>query len=150
MPVFYKLRQEKREGAKNVGMWYANAKMVGSLNLKEISKRIEGAVSVRESDVYAVLIELRNVMQEYLMKSYAIKIENLGTFRVGIKTNPAASAGAFKANTNIKGYRINFQPETYYPQGTGKGSKRVTKLIDGITAQELPKNAVDTTLPVNP
>lgn len=57
MAIFYKLHQEKREGAKNKGMWYARARMTGKTDLKTIAAFIEKNVSVKESDVYAVFIE---------------------------------------------------------------------------------------------
>ena len=150
MAIFYKLQQEKREGAKNEGMWYARAKMTGKTDLSAIAALIEKNVSVKESDVYAVLIELVNVMQQELQASHTVVIERLGSFSAGLSTSPAASAAAFKANTNVKGIHINFLPERRYLSGTGKGKRPTTMLLAGAKVHELPKNAVDTTQPVNP
>lgn len=150
MAIFYKLHQEKREGAKNKGMWYARARVTGKTDLKAIASLIEKNVSVKESDVYAVLIELVNVMQQELLSSHAVVIERLGTFSAGLSTSPAASAAAFRVNTNVKGIHINFLPERRYLSGNGKGKRPTTMLLAGAKVQELLKNDVDTTQPVEP
>ena len=147
MAIFYKLTQEKRKGVKNEGMWYARAKMTGKTDLKTVAATIEKNVSVKESDVYAVLIELVNVMQQELQASHTVVIERLGSFSAGLSTSPAASAAAFKANTNVKGIHINFKPERHYLDGTGKGKHSTTMMLAGAKVNELPKNDVDTTQP---
>lgn len=150
MAVKYRLYQEKREGAKNRGMWYAHAVTTGTKDLRAIAADIQENVSVKESDVYAVLIELVNVMKKELSQSHAVKIDRLGHFRVGLRTSPAASAAAFRANTNIKGTVVNFLPEKQYLDGTGKGKRPTMMLLAGAKVEELEKNGVDTTQPVNP
>ena len=60
MAVIVDVYQYKRKQSNN--LWYGRAWHPGILNTRELSKRIEANVSVKESDVYAVLIELANVM----------------------------------------------------------------------------------------
>ena len=150
MAIKYRLYQEKRNGAKNKGMWYAHAVTTGCKDLRAIAADIQENVSVKESDVYAVLIELVNVMKKELSQSHAVKIDRLGHFRVGLRTSPAASAAAFRPNTNIKGTVINFLPEKQYLNGTGKGKRPTMMLLAGAKVEELEKNDVDTTQPVQP
>lgn len=150
MAIKYRLYQEKRDGAKNKGMWYARAVTTGTKDLRALAADIQENVSVKESDVYAVLIELVNVMKKELQMSHALKIDRLGHFRVGLRTSPAASAAAFRTGTNVKGYVVNFLPEKQYLSGTGKGKRPTCMMLAGAKVEELEKNNVDTTQPVEP
>ena len=150
MAVKYRLYQNKIEGSKNYHMWYAHAVTTGIKDLRAIAADIQENVSVKESDVYAVLIELVNVMKKELSQSHAVKIDRLGHFRVGLRTSPAVSAAAFRPNTNIKGLVVNFLPEKQYLNGTGKGKRPTMMMLAGAKVEELEKNDVDTTQPVEP
>ena len=145
MAVFYKIYQDTNEQSKTQGLWLAKARMTDNTDLKTIASIIEKNVSVKESDVYAVLIELVNVIQQELQNSHAVVIDRLGTFRAGLKISPAASAAAFKANTNVKSVHVNFCPERRYLSGTGKGKRSTAMLLAGVKVRELPKNDIDTT-----
>ncbi len=147
MAVYYKLYQEKREGAKYENKWYARAKITGQVTLRQLAKTIEANVSVKESDVYAVLIEMVNAMRNELLNSHSVKVDRLGIFSVGMSTAPAESAAAFTANANVRGLHINFLPEQLYLSGTGKGKRPTTTLLAGAKVRELPKNDVDTSKP---
>jgi predicted histone-like DNA-binding protein len=147
MAVYYKLYQEKREGAKYENKWYARAKITGQVTLRQLAKTIEANVSVKESDVYAVLIEMVNAMRNELLNSHSVKVDRLGIFSVGMSTAPAESAAAFTANANVRGLHINFLPEQLYLSGTGKGKRPTTTLLAGVKVRELPKNDVDTSKP---
>ena len=144
MAVFYRLYQDNRENSKYQGKWYARAKMTERTDLTAMAKLIETNVSVKESDVYAVLIELVNVIKNELQASHTVVVDRLGIFRVGLSTAPAESASAFTANANVKGAHIIFQPESRYLSGHGKGQKRTTMMLAGLQVRELPKNNVDT------
>ena len=142
--VFYRLYQDNRDESKYKGKWYARAKVVGSMGLEEIAEKMQENISMKKADAYAVLIEVVGILRDALLDSKRVKIDGLGTFSVGIKTEPAESASAFTASANIKRCKVNFLPDSYYPNGMGKGKARVYKLLDGISYAELPKNAVDT------
>ncbi|MBQ8452378.1 MAG: DNA-binding protein [Prevotella sp.] len=150
MAIKYRLYQDKREGSKSKNLWFARAVTTGTKDLRAIAADIQENVSVKESDVYAVLIELVNVMKKEFAQSHAVKIDRLGHFRVGLRTSPAASAAAFRPNTNIKGTVVNFLPEKQYLNGTGKGKRPTMMLLAGAKIEELEKNAVDTSQPVQP
>ena len=142
MPVNYKLYQEKRQGSKHEGKWYARTVMTDRADLRKMARKIERNVSVKESDVYAVLIELVNVMKEELMASHSVVIERLGTFRVGISTSPAETAADFSVSTNVKHAYVNFQAEQRYLSGRSLGKKGTNMLLNGLKMQELPANDV--------
>ncbi len=150
MAVNYRLTKENREDAKYFGKWYARAVMTNKTNLRQIAELIQTNVSVKESDVYAVLIEFVNVLKSELMASHAVVIERLGTFRAGLSTSPAETAAAFSASTNVKGVHVNFQPEMRYLSGQGKGKRATCMLLSGVKVKELPENKVDKTEPEKP
>lgn len=150
MAINYRLTKENREDAKYYGKWYARAVMTNRIDLRGIAEKIQENVSVKESDVYAVLIELVNVMKAELQASHAVVIDRLGTFRAGLSTSPAETAAAWNPATNVRSIHVNFLPEQRYLDGTGKGKKRTSMLLVGAKVQELPKNDVDKTDPENP
>ncbi|MBQ8046851.1 MAG: HU family DNA-binding protein [Prevotella sp.] len=143
MAVFYKLYQEKRTGSKNQGKWYARAKMTNTVSLQQLAQEIESNVSVKESDVYAVLIELVNVMKRELQNSHSVKLDRLGIFSAGITTKPAATTDTFTPEKHIVGTHINFRPEQKYLSGRGKGKRATTMMLSGVKLSALPKNAVE-------
>ena len=67
MAVIVDVYQDKRKQSNN--LWYGRAWHPGVLDTRALAKRIEQNVSVKESDVYAVLIELANVMTYELANS---------------------------------------------------------------------------------
>lgn len=147
MALYYKLYQEKREGAKYLNKWYARAKITGQIDLRHLSQKIQENVSVKESDVYAVILEMVNVMKTELQNSHSVKIDRLGIFTPSISTSPAESAAAFTVNANLRSVRVNFLPERLYLSGTGKGKRPTTTLLEGVKVRELPKNDIDTSKP---
>lgn len=147
MALYYKLYQEKRKGAKYENKWYGRAKITGQTDLRHLSQKIQENVSVKESDVYAVILELVNCMKTELQNSHSVKIDRLGIFTPSISTNPAESAAAFTVNANLRSVRVNFLPERLYLSGTGKGKRPTTTLLEGVKVRELPKNDIDTSKP---
>ncbi len=131
MSVNYKLYQDKREESATKGKWYGRAIHTNTIDLKQLASEIQENVSVKESDVYGVLIELVNVMSRELCNSHIVKLDRLGTFKVGLKTLPAAEAEEFTALKNIAGYRINFMPEVKMVTSGGK-RHRSYPILNGI------------------
>ena len=93
-----------------------------------------------------MLTELVEVMKDELQASHIVKVDGLGSFKIGIKGTYAETAKDFNANTNITGYRVNFRP-TYTTIKTGTtvdastGETKVKKanivdLTNGVTVQE--------------
>ena len=142
MAIQYRLYQEKRE-VKYKGKWYARAVSVGTVDLDKLAEVIQENVSVKKSDVYGVLIELVNVMKSYLQESYAVNVNGLGIFRVGLATLPAETAAAFNTSQHVRGMRINFLPEGRYLSGQGMGKKKTTLMLAGSQVKELPVNTVE-------
>ena len=140
MAVFYKLIQDNRVNSTHRGLWYGRAKMLDVIGLDEIAQRIQDNTTAKKADAMAVLTEMVEVVKDFLQKSYSVRIDGLGTFKMGLRTSPAPSAKEFSAAQNVKGMRVNFQPIVK----VDKNGNRVNQLTTGASARELPKNAVGT------
>ena len=141
MPTFYKLYQDKREGSKNEGKWYARAKCLGYWDLEKLADHIQDNVSAKKSDVIAVLRELVVVMAEAFDAGYGVRLNGFGRFKVGLKTVPADTAKEFTASKNVVGSSINFQPETHW--SAADGNVRTNPFTTGLKVQEYGKYTVD-------
>ncbi len=136
MSVNYKLFQDVRQESATRGKWYGRAVHTNAVTLSDLSRQIQENVSVKESDVYGVLIELVNVMKTELLNSHIVKLDRLGTFKVGMRTLPAAEAEEFTPLKNIAGYRVNFIPEVKMATVGGK-RHRTYPILDGISVKKV-------------
>ena len=142
MSVRYKLYQDNRSESKTYGKWYARAVYNSRpKTLKQLALKIQENVSVKKSDVKAVLDELVGVLKEWLQDSNRVKIEGLGSFKIGLKTKPADTAKEFTASRHVVGARVNFLPEVEVDLTTGR---RVKSLLMGLEVEETNKNDVNT------
>jgi predicted histone-like DNA-binding protein len=147
MSVIYKVYQVNRTNFKNTGKWYGRAYHLGIIDTKELADIIQQNVSVKKSDVYAVLMELANVVRDKLLASYKVRIEGLGLFSVGLRTKCADTAKAFFASSNINGERINFMPASARDSVT---KKRTVALLNGIKVQSATEYSLPKTEQTNP
>ena len=95
--------------------------------------------TVKKSDILAVLAELAEVMQQQLQNSKRVKLDGLGTFKIGIRTKAADNPKDFNVQKNVVNTHILFRPETRI----NKNKSRMRALLDGCKVQELPENKVD-------
>ncbi|MCR5129891.1 MAG: hypothetical protein K6C10_00315 [Prevotella sp.] len=78
MAVKYKLYQDNRTTSTHKGMWYARALVSGIKDTKTLADQIQQNVSVKKSDVLAVLDELVVVMRLLLPPCRQGRGERLG------------------------------------------------------------------------
>lgn len=110
--AIYKLKQENRSNSQYQGKWYARATHDAKvITTNDVARRIQQNVSVKMSDVLAVLAELSEVVNLYLIEGKKVKINGFGLFKVGLASTPADSAKDFTPAKNIKGSHIVFMPE---------------------------------------
>lgn len=138
MSVFYKLYQDNRDNSTHRGMWYGRAKHIDTVTTEQLADEMQENCTVKRSDILAVISELVTTMQKKLQQSMAVKIDRLGTFKIGLNTTPAPSAKEFTATKNVKGTHLLFQPETKID----KNGYRQRAMLVGVSVKELPKNAV--------
>lgn len=141
MSVFYRLYQNNNKRSRVYKKWYARAVMVDTMSTRELAEIMQENCTVKRSDIEAVLRELVPTMTRAMQDSKRVKIDGLGTFKIGLKTKPSVSPKEFSSQKNVLGMHINFMPETYKDSGT---NRRVTDLLRRCAVAELPKNAVIT------
>ena len=142
MAVFYKLYQDNRSTSNHRGEWYARAVHTGTVDIDDLAEEMQANCTVKRADIVAVLSELVETMQKHLQMSHRVKLNRLGTFKIGMSTKPAATVEDFTAGGNVKSVHVLFQPETKIE----KDKTRVRALLTGCKVQELPKNAIGVAL----
>ena len=144
MAVLYRTYQDNRDGSITQGQFFARAVHTDTIGLKEMAMEIEENVSVKYSDVAAVLIELVNVMNRHLNASRRVKLDGFGAFKIGLKTKGALREEDFSATKNIVGSRVLFQPEYTVDVAT---QKRNRQFLSNVTVRNvkdlLPKTEED-------
>ena len=131
MAVLYKVYQDTRDGSITQGQFFARAIHTNVVDTKQIANEIQENVSVKYSDVSAVLIELINVMTRHLQASERVQLDGLGSFKIGLKTKGALREEDFTASKNIVGSRLNFCPEWH----VSKEGRRIKAFLDGVTVK---------------
>ena len=149
MAVFYKLYQDNRRTSSNQGKWYARAVHTGTVDIDDLAEEMQANCTVKRADIVAkradivaVLSELVETMQKHLQMSHRVKLNRLGTFKIGMSTRPADTIEEFTAGQNVKSVHVLFQPETKIE----KDKTRVRALLTGCKVTELPKNAIGVAL----
>ena len=138
MAVFYKLYQDNRKNSKQKGSWYGRAKRVDTVTTEQLAEEMQENCTVKRSDILAVISELVTTMRKRLQNSMAVKIDRLGTFKIGINTRPSKTVKDFKVQENVRGVHLLFQPETK----VDKNGYRRRAMLTGVKVRELPKNDV--------
>ena len=134
MAVLYRVYKDNRENSLTSGQYFARAIHTDTIGLKEMAMEIEENVSVKYSDVSAVLIELVNVMNRHLNASRRVKLDGFGAFKIGLKTKGALREEDFSATKNIVGSRVLFQPEYTVDVAT---QKRNRQFLNNVTVRNV-------------
>ena len=134
MAVIYKIYKNNNKKNPGYGKFYARAMHNGTANLEDIATIIERNCSMKKSDVKAVLTELVEVMTMQIQDSKRVKLDGLGTFKIGISTRGAESAADFNPAKHIKNMRVIFMPEAHVERDS---RKHVKVLLSGVNVQEM-------------
>lgn len=136
MAVLYRLQKNLNPKSSSYGKVYAKAVVTNTIDLNMLADRIQRNCSAKRSDVLAVLTELVEVMQDELQNGHKVKLDGFGSFKIGIRGTTAESVEQYKITENVKGLRVNFQPEVHI-----ETDKRRTKMfLSGCKLKEMPKN----------
>ena len=138
MPIFYKLSQDKRLISPTKGMWFARSVATNVIDTNGLAEIMQRNCTVKKSDILAVLAELVETMTDQLQQSARVKLNGFGSFKIGIKGIGSSTVKEYSVAKNVKGLRVNFQPE----RSTDSNGARSKKFLDGATVTEAPKNAV--------
>lgn len=140
MAILYKKNKISLKG-KYYGMWFGRAVSLGTVTTRQLSEEIAHSTTVTRSDVYAVLIELFEVMKKHLQNSETVQLDEIGTFKVGFRSIPAKDEKSFSAN-NVKSFHILYRPFTKFVSNgevSDKGKRKgayVKSLLNGISVKE--------------
>ena len=85
-------------------------------------------------------------MTDQLQQSVRVKLDGFGSFKIGIKGTGSDTVKDYSVAKNVKGLRVNFQPES----STDSNGTRNKKFLEGATVTEAPKNAVVAEQTTNP
>lgn len=132
MPVNYKIYKSNAKNATN-GKYYARAIYKETVSINELATVMQNNCTVKHSDILAVLTELAEVMKQELHRGNRVKIDGLGSFKVGIHSKGAEDVSKFTVAENIVGTRIIFMPETTI-EASGN---HVKTMLAGIKVKEV-------------
>ncbi|MDO4195773.1 MAG: HU family DNA-binding protein [Prevotellaceae bacterium] len=132
MAVNYRLMKNNNASSANYGRYYAKAVHTETVDLDVLAERIQRNSTAKKSDCLAVLTELVEVLKDELMASHVVKINGLGSFKIGLKGKYAKTDSEFSASQHITGCKVNFRPEyTIINNGTyvdDDGNTKVKKV----------------------
>ena len=138
MSVFYRLHQDQSTGTKRSGKWYARAVPTDVINTRQLAEIVQRNCTVKKSDVMAVIEELVEVMKDQMQDSKRVKLDGFGSFKIGIESKGAQTAGKYSVAEHVKGLHVVFMPE----RTTDSGGNRVKQFLQGARVEELPLNTV--------
>ena len=90
----YKNPQDKKEP----GKYYPYPLYESTIGLNDFVKEISHATSLTSSDVRAVILEVIEVFQRYLVRGHKVKLDGIGTFKVSFKGVGKITADAVTAS----------------------------------------------------
>lgn len=146
MPLRYKLYKiirafkDGREDKAN-NRWYARVISSGTMDTDALADKCAYATTVTPADCRAVLKALGVVMADQLKEGYTIKLDQIGTFKLGLNVKGAESVEEFSVQGNIKGVHVNFYPE--YTVDRSQGNRRVVAMTQGCKVKETPYNDIE-------
>ena len=138
MSVFYRLHQDQSTGTKRSGKWYARAVPMDCIGTRQLAEIIQRNCTVKKSDVMAVLEELVEVMKDQMQDSKRVKLDGFGSFKIGIESKGAQTAGKYSVSEHVKGLHVVFMPE----RTTDSGGNKSKQFLQGARVEELPLNTV--------
>ena len=135
MSIKFRMYQDNRSNSKHKGYWYARAISPDLVGVKDLANRVSARCTVTEPDILAVISALVFEMNQVLKAGSRVKIDGLGTFRVGFHSQGVEHAKDFNVQKNIYGAHVLFAP-TVTVDAT---RRRIKTLISGLRIQEAVK-----------
>lgn len=118
--------------------WFAHAVHPQSVGLQELANVMQRNCTVKSSDIYGVLTELVETMNDELLNGKIVKIDGLGSFRLGISSKQVAKPGDFEPAKHLTGFHVVFRPEM-----KRNHSHFYKPILQGGQIEELPKYVVN-------
>ena len=119
--------------------WFARAITTQTVETDQIADLIQARCTLTKADVKGCIESFIGVIKEQIQDSKAVKLNGLGTFKIGLKTVGAESPGDFSVNSNVTGAHVLFYPSRSVNSATGQHN---VTLLDGLKIKETPENKV--------
>lgn len=132
--LMYRMYQNPVKSSKSYGKWFARTVNTGTVGLEEIANTMQDNCTVKRADILAVLSELGPTVKQLLQNSKRVKIDYLGTFKLGMSTSGEAKRDDFSLNKNLKDIHVIFTPVSRQ----AKNGVRIKDWTDGCQLSELP------------
>lgn len=85
-------------------LYYAQAQARGEMNIREIGQRIQQMCTVTYADVMAVLSALPVVLKQGLAAGEIVRLGDLGSLQVGLRSKGALKAEEFTSANILKAH----------------------------------------------
>jgi predicted histone-like DNA-binding protein len=105
---------------------YATAISQGLVDIDRLSELVADGSTVRQNDVYAVLIGLVNTIQGELSAGRNVRLDKLGIFSIGLSSEGELTSKLVKSSS-VKSAKIRYRP-----------SAEMKKMLKGLTYSKLP------------
>lgn len=136
--IKYVIRSKKNPQKKDVVKYYPQMAPTTPLSLEQIIKRVEKRSTVSSADVKAVLDALQYEVIEALASGSTVRLGDLGSFRLTMKSEGAATA----AEAKQKGAQLIKRVNVQFTKSTTMRDTLSVPLLD-FGAQEDIVNATD-------
>lgn len=136
--IKYVIRSKKNPQKKDVVKYYPQMAPTTPLNLEQIIRRVEKRSTVSSADVKAVLDALQYEVMEALASGSTVRLGDLGSFRLTMKSEGAATA----AEAKQKGAQLIKRVNVQFTKSTTMRDTLSVPLLD-FGAQEDIVNATD-------
>ena len=111
MAIEYKMYQNKNDKSTAFEKWFARPALKKGMTTRQVAELIQQNVSVKVSDIYAVLMELPNAIHIAFDGGRPVMLEGLGSFRPSFGSVGVKNPNDFTA-LNIHKKRVIFTPES--------------------------------------
>ena len=129
-------KDNRQDSANN--KWFARTVITETVGTNKISELIQERCTLTKADVKACIEAFIGVIREQIQDSKAVKLDGLGTFKIGLKCEGAETVNDFSVQSNIVGSRVIF-----YPARTKDTSgKQIIELLRGLKVKETSYNDV--------
>lgn len=133
MAVYFKLYQnhnEKNTQARN--KWYARATHLQTTGTDELADIMQANCTLKRSDIVATIYELVDAMTRELQNGHRVRLNGLGTFKIGISSRGVEQPDDFRPDRDVRDVHVLFHPDTKVNNGVRRRS-----LLSGTKTRKL-------------
>lgn len=112
IPLRIDLYKNSNTASRTYGLIYGKVNPRDTLSLKGFARHMSAhGKRVSYEEMVLFLTQMVECLKELLTQGVPVKLDGLGTFKIGLKSAGAESVAAYNVQEHVKGLRINFAPE---------------------------------------